>query len=108
MIATSSERRTGIRRHQIPRRTEFACSSIPPFLHDFRVPFDNSKSERDLRLMKLKQKISGGFSTAKGARHFATIHGYLATARKQGRSPLDVLRDPFRGHPFQPAIALPE
>lgn len=81
---------------------------VTRFLHDFRVPFDNSEAERDLRMMKLKQKISGGFRTMESARHFATIRGYLNTARKQGRSPLDVLRDLFRGHPFQPAIALPE
>lgn len=83
-------------------------SMVTRFLHDFRVPFDNSESERDLRMMKLKQKISGGFRTSEGARHFATIRGYLNTARKQGRSPLDALRDLFGGHPFQPAIALPE
>ena len=81
---------------------------VTRFLHDFRVPFDNSEAERDLRMMKLRQKISGGFRTREGARHFATIRGYLNTARKQGRSPLEVLRDLFNGHPFQPAVALPE
>lgn len=81
---------------------------VTRFLHDFRVPFDNSEAERDLRMMKLRQKISGGFRTREGARHFATIRGYLATARKQHHSPLEVLRDLFNGHPFQPAIALPE
>lgn len=81
---------------------------VTRFLSDFRVPFDNSEAERDLRMMKLKQKISGGFRTMEGAEHFATIRGYLNTARKQGHAPLDVLRDLFRGHPFQPAIALPE
>lgn len=81
---------------------------VTRFLHDFRVPFDNSEAERDLRMMKLRQKISGGFRTKDGARHFATIRGYLNTARKQGHSPLDVLRDLFLGHPFQPVIALPE
>ncbi|HET7623352.1 MAG TPA: IS66 family transposase [Gemmatimonadaceae bacterium] len=78
------------------------------FLYDFSVPFDNSEAERDLRMMKVDGKISGGFRTREGARHFATIRGYLNTARKQGHSALEALRDLFAGHPFQPAIALPE
>lgn len=74
------------------------------FLEDFRVPFDNNAAERDLRMMKVEQKISGGFRTPRGAATFCTIRGYLATARKQGRSALDALRDVFHGHPFIPAI----
>jgi transposase len=89
-------------------RLERQRAMVTRFLHDFRVPFDNSESERDLRMMKLKQKISGGFRTMEGARRFARIRGYLNTARKQGHSPLEVLRDFFRGHPYQPAIAPPE
>jgi len=68
------------------------------------VPFDNNEAERDLRMMKVEQKISGGFRTSHGAATFCTIRGYLATARKQGRSALDALRDVFHGHPFIPAI----
>jgi transposase len=74
------------------------------FLHDFAVPFDNSEAERDLRMMKVEQKISGGFRTSTGAEIFCTIRGYLATARKQGRPALDVLRDIFAAQPFMPAV----
>lgn len=74
------------------------------FLADFRVPFDNNEAERDLRMMKVEQKISGGFRTPHGAATFCTIRGYLSTTRKQGRSALDALRDVFHGHPFMPAV----
>jgi transposase len=96
-----------------PRRTLAANSllrlreyreAVLRFLHDFAVPFDNREAERDLRMMKVEQKISGGFRTSAGAEIFCTIRGYLATARKQGRSALDVLRDLFAAQPFMPAV----
>jgi transposase len=70
------------------------------FLHDFRVPFDNNQAERDLRMVKLRQKISGGFRTPTGADQFARIRGYLSTAHKQGHSPLRALQAACAGHPF--------
>lgn len=74
------------------------------FLEDFAVPFDNNEAERDLRMMKVEQKISGGFRTAPGATAFATLRSYVVTARKQGRTALDALRTLFTGHPFLPAV----
>jgi transposase len=75
------------------------------FISDLRVPFDNNGSERDLRMVKLQQKISGCFRTPDGARAFCRVRSYLSTARKQGHSLLSSLERIFNGKPlvFQPA-----
>ena len=61
------------------------------FLTDPRVPFTNNLAERDGRMMKLRQKISGGFRSEDGAKDFAVIRSVLSTARKQGWNMLRTL-----------------
>lgn len=78
--------------------------AVLAFLHHTLVPFDNNLAERDLRMMKVKQKISGGFRTWAGAEVFAAVRTYLATARKQGMSMLNATYLAFAGSPFIPAI----
>lgn len=78
--------------------------AVLAFLHHIEVPFDNNLAERDLRMMKVKQKISGCFRTWHGAEIFATVRTYLATARKQGVSMLHASYLAFSGTPFIPAI----
>ena len=77
------------------------------FCHDFRVPFDNNLVERDLRMVKLQQKISGCWRTTKGAERFVAIRSYLSTARKQGRRPVVVLSELAAGRPWLPMAASP-
>jgi transposase len=61
------------------------------FAHDFRVSFDNNLAERDLRMMKVQQKISGTFRSWAGADAFALIRGYLSTIRKRGMNVIDAI-----------------
>lgn len=70
------------------------------FLDDLSVPFTNNLAERDLRMIKVQQKISGTFRSEKGATAFCAIRSYLSTMRKQGRSMLAAMAAVFEGSPF--------
>ena len=77
---------------------------ILAFMRNFSIPFDNNLSERDLRMMKLRQKISGTFRNFNALVDFCRIRGYVSTARKNGINALDALRRVFLGDPFVPAF----
>lgn len=89
------------------RRLDERRREVLRFLHDFRVPFTNNEIERDLRMVKLHEKVSGGWRSEKGARAFLRVRSYLATARKQGQSMLGVLTQAFEGRPWMPSAAGP-
>ena len=74
------------------------------FTRDWRVPPDNNGSERDIRMTKLKQKISGCLRTLAGARQFCAIRSYLSTAAKHGLSFFDALVMLTEGRPWVPAV----
>jgi len=75
------------------------------FATDFRVPFDNNAAEREIRMVRLREKISGCLRTLTGARDFAAIRSYLATAAKHGMQFLHVLIELIQGRPWLPATA---
>ncbi len=99
-------RRVGVRRSPAARllaRLDAHRDEVLRSLDDTRVPFDNNQGERDLRMVKLQQKISGCWRTLAGAQAFLTLRSYVSTARKQGMNPLAVLRQLFEGRPWLPA-----
>jgi len=81
-------------RNLLERLQGFA-NDVLRFLYDFKVPFDNNFSERDLRMMKVKLKISGCFRSLNGAKYFARIRSYIGTARKQNVNAFEAIRSLF-------------
>lgn len=84
-------------------RLEGHETSVLAFLHDLNVPFTNNLGEQDIRMLKVRMKISGCFRTLDGAKQFARIRSYLSTARKNGLNLLDAMTQVFQGTPIIPS-----
>jgi hypothetical protein len=95
---TLMKKRNALARRLINRQDDYLR-----FTHDWRVAPDNNGSERDIRMIKLRQKVSGGLRTLTGAQQFCAIRSYLSTAAKHGMHFFDALVMLTNGHPWMPA-----
>jgi transposase len=102
---TSPPGAVGRRHRALARRIRRRIDDYLRFATDLQVPFDNNAAERDIRMVKIKQKVSGGMRTLAGAQDFAAIRSYLATAAKHGRRPFDVLTELTTGNVWIPVTA---
>jgi transposase len=91
--------------HNLVKRLSENREGVLRFVTDLRVPFDNNLAERDVRMPKLKQKVSGCFRSDQGVAHFATIRSYLSTLRKQSADIFNALILTFQGSPPMPRLA---
>src|SRR6266852_358224 len=81
------------------------ADQVLAFLDDLSIPFTNNQAERDLRMIKVQQKIAGTFRSDAGATSFCRIRSYLSTMHKQGHSMLAALAAVFAGKPLPVAWA---
>jgi transposase len=85
-------------------RLDHKRGSVLLFGYRFEVPFDNNQAERDIRMVKVQQKISGHFRSEDGAKYGCRIRGYLSTMKKQGQNLLIALFDTFKSNPPLPSL----
>lgn len=78
-------------------RLETHKASVCLFLHNFAVPFDNNQAERDIRMVKVKTKVSGCFRREDGARQYLKIMSYIGTAHKHGYNAYEAIRNAISG-----------
>lgn len=85
-------------------RMDVYRKNILTFLYDFRIPFTNNQAEQDIRMIKVQQKISGGFRTMEGAKMFARIRSYISTVRKHRLNVFDMITQAIACQPFMPSM----
>lgn len=97
-------RRKKTKARNLVERFDQHKAAILRFFHDFKVPFDNNLAERDIRMMKVQQKISGCFRSWEGAQQFCRLRSYISTIRKQGLNVWEALGSLFEGDVLMPQL----
>jgi transposase len=97
-------RRKKTKARNLVERFDKHKAAVLRFIHDFKVPFDNNLAERDIRMMKVQQKISGCFRSWEGARQFCRLRSYISTIRKQGLNVWEALGSLFEGDVLMPQL----
>jgi len=93
---TAQSKETNLLRRLRDKREE-----VLRFTTDLQVPFDNNQAERDLRMVKVQQKVSGCFRSDEGAKRFCTISSYISTIRKLGLNLMESIKSAFNGDPVK-------
>jgi transposase len=106
-IVLNAARRSKLqkKRHALATRMRDRAEDYLRFARDLQVPFDNNRAEQDIRMSKLRIKVSGCMRSMAGARTFCAIRSYLATAARHGIGALDALTQAAQGNPWIPESA---
>ncbi|MEI6424507.1 MAG: IS66 family transposase [Lentisphaerota bacterium] len=95
---------TQTKSYNLLQRLRVRREAVLAFMYDFAIPFTNNLAERDLRMLKVKQKISGTFRSELGAKIFCRVRGYISTARKNGFRIFEAIKSAIKGNPFTPIV----
>ena len=102
-LPVATEKKRGRKKKEkilaLVERLEKYKAPVCLFIHNFKVPFDNNQAERDIRMIKVKTKVSGCFRSEDVVRDYLKIMSYVGTAHKQGRNAYDAIRKAFSGCP---------
>jgi transposase len=105
-IADNHNKQTELesKHHALATRMKQRLGDYLRFARDLSVPFDNNQAERDIRMAKLRQKVSGSLRSTTGADRFCAIRSYLATATRHSKNLLNALIDLSQGKPWIPQL----
>ena len=102
---SKTEKRKNSTSKSLLERLSLHKDEVLRFMNDFDIPFDNNQAERDIRMTKVKQKISGTFRSFSGAKYFARIRGCISTVRKHSKDIIECLKSVFEAKTFDPTLA---